>query len=393
MLLDSSLKTTFSGFYAQWPELLYGAIIVVAAVVVNRIVHAVCRIRDKHRNPIERLWLDAFLGALSGPLRMLVWVLAATIVADLFISGHDLPTLAKLFPPTRNVATILIAAWYLLRVTARAEHNIRERDQPEDKTAFDAIDKLVRALIFVLTVLVVLQTLGISIGGLLAFGGAAGIAFGFAAQSLVANLLGGLTIYASKIFKIGEAIILPGTDLAGDVQGIGWRSTQVLGWDGRPFYIPNSVFNSANLVNHSRLSRRVMSENVLLRYEDFDKVREVVRRGNDMLAERADINFGTFGFDNFGDAALKLHLYAWPQNTPEPTYLPYAEYVRIKHEVMTAIADIVVEEGCELVQPFSHVYLRGDGSEALTPSGPETGAMDTPAVPNTPASSGADANR
>src|SRR3546814_10370881 len=90
----------------------------------------------------------------------------------------------------------------------------------------------------------------------MAFGGAAGIAVGFAAQTLVANLFGGLTVYAGRIFKIGEDIILPNTKLAGTVQQIGWRATRVLGWDGKPFYVPNSIFNSSNMINHSRLSPR-----------------------------------------------------------------------------------------------------------------------------------------
>src|SRR3546814_6385261 len=73
--------------------------------------------------------------------------------------------------------------------------------------------------IFVTAALVILQTLGFSVAGLLALGGAGGIAIGFAAQSLVANLLGGLTIYASRPFKVGEWIIMSGTEVMGEEIG------------------------------------------------------------------------------------------------------------------------------------------------------------------------------
>lgn len=382
------MTTALETFYHHWPKLVYIVGIVIAALVIDRIVRKASSIFAARQNRIERVWVHAFLDTLGSPLRTLVWILAATIVATLFMHGDEPEMLVRLFPPARNVVVILVLAWYLLVMTLAAQRNMTARARAHgemlDQTAADAIGKLSRAIICILAALIILQTLGISIGGLLAFGGAAGIAVGFAAQSLVANLLGGLTVYASKIFDIGETIIIPGTKLAGTVERIGWRSTRVLGWDGRPFYVPNSMFNSANLVNHSRLVRREFSERILLRYKDYDKIQSIVRRVNEMLAQRADLNFFSFGFESFGDAALKLHVYAWPQNTPEPSYLPYAEYVRIKQEILMAIADIVIEEGCELIQPFSHVYLRGgEEQHALTGNG-----MPLPGAPEPPGATG-----
>src|SRR3546814_8604034 len=110
-----------------------------------------------------------------------------------------------------------------------------------------AIGKSGNAAIVVIAALVMMQTLGFSITSLLAFGGVAGIALGFAAQGLVANLLGGATIYASRPFKVGDHIIFPGTPStggyigwqAGEVQHIGWRATRILDWNGKPFFVPN----------------------------------------------------------------------------------------------------------------------------------------------------------
>src|SRR3546814_6957780 len=95
-----------------------------------------------------------------------------------------------------------------------------------DPTATDAIGKLARIAIFVTAALVILQTLGFSVAGLLALGGDGGIAIGFAAQSLVSYLFGGLTIYACRPFKVGEWIIMSGTDVMCEVQEIGWLSTR-----------------------------------------------------------------------------------------------------------------------------------------------------------------------
>src|SRR3546814_1918301 len=129
-----------------------------------------------------------------------------------------------------------------------------------DPTATDAIGKLARIAIFFTAALVILQTLGFSVSGLLALCGAGGIAIGCAAQSLVANLLGGLTIYASRPFKVGEWIIMSGTEVMGEVQEIGWRATRIMGFDRKPFYVPNSMFNTGVVINHSRMTNRRILE-------------------------------------------------------------------------------------------------------------------------------------
>src|SRR3546814_6829871 len=73
-----------------------------------------------------------------------------------------------------------------LRMVRRMESNMlaKAHDGGLDPTATDAIGKLARIAIFVTAALVILQTLGFSVAGLLALGGAGGIAIGFAAQSL-----------------------------------------------------------------------------------------------------------------------------------------------------------------------------------------------------------------
>ena len=55
--------------------------------------------------------------------------------------------------------------------------------------------------------------------------GIGGIAVGFAAKDLFANLLGGLTIYLDRPFTVGEWIRSPDKNIEGTVEQIGWRNT------------------------------------------------------------------------------------------------------------------------------------------------------------------------
>lgn len=345
--------------YAPWSVVINVFVIILAVLIINRIVQRVLRGIIKREDPAVAVWRHALLSALAPPLRATIWLVGLTIAANLLRdTDAEKPTmLSTLFPPARNVLAILVVAWFCLRVVGRVQENLHARadakGEPLDPTASDAIDKLVKASIVITAALVTMQSLGFSITSLLAFGGAAGIAVGFAAQSLVANLLGGLTVFATRIFKIGEYIIIPGTELMGGVEHIGWRATRVIGFDRKPFFVPNSTFNTTTVINHSRMTNRRIQEHVHLRYRDVDKVAAIVSDANRMLAEHPAIehDFFIFRFDSYGDFALKLFVYAFTVSTD------YSDYMETKEDILLKVADIIHQHGGELAIPVSTVHI------------------------------------
>ncbi len=352
----TTLKTTIGGLYDNWAPVAYTFLIVLAILVTNAVLRRVLRRLIPARGA-KHVWRDALLWALGPPLRAIIWVIGLSIAVEALTQGGNMSLLAHVFAPARNVATIVIVTWFVLRVVHRAERNLlaraRNRGQEVDPTAADAIGKLVRAAVFITAILVIMQTLGFSVAGILAFGGMGGIAVGFAAQSLVANLLGGLTIFASRPFKVGEYIILPGTELMGGVEHIGWRATRILGFDEKPFFVPNAVFNTSSVINHSRMHSRRIMEYMYIRYRDVDRVQAVVADANKMLNEHPGIrhDFFIFRFDSCGDHALKLFLYAFTVSTD------YTDYMVVKEDILLKIAGIVREHGAELAVPVSNVYM------------------------------------
>lgn len=363
---------------------VFPLVVVLLVFVFNQVVRRLLRARLRRVQPAQGMWRHAVLSSIGAPASALTWLLGAVLLKERLSPAGALPLLDRFYGPVLGVAVILVLTWFLLRLAEHAKANYvahhTAHNGPVDYTAVDAVSKLAQALVLVFAVISVLQQLQVPLASLLAFGGAAGIAVGFASQTLVANLFGGLTVYASRIFKIGEEIIFPGTPLAGMVEQIGWRSTRVRGWDGKPFYVPNSVFNSSNMVNHSRLTHRTISEHLLLGYRDLDKVEPLVQAAQQMLADHEEVGYFVFRFDQFGDGALKLILYAWVRTTPAGGFLSYADFMRIKQELLLAIAAIAGDLGCELMQPISNVHLHGAVTlpGATAPSGSEVAGPGTP---------------
>jgi MscS family membrane protein len=91
--------------------------------------------------------------------------------------------------------------------------------------------------------------IGVPALGLLAGVSIGGIAFALAAQSTVENLFGGISIFADRTFRVGDAIRF-GTS-TGTVEAIGPRSTRIRGVDGALTTVPNADLAKAQTTNIS----------------------------------------------------------------------------------------------------------------------------------------------
>ena len=182
----------------------------------------------------------------------------------------------------------------------------------------DALSKISRIVVVVVTVLAVMQTLGFSISGLLAFGGMGGIAVGFAAKDLLANFFGGLMIHLDRPFNVGELVRSPDKQIEGKVEHIGWRQTRIRTTNMTLIYVPNALFTANVVENPSRMSHRRIRETIGLRYDDLAKIGAIVEDVKTMLQNHPDIDNSqetVVAFDQFADSSLNLILQAFCKTT------------------------------------------------------------------------------
>lgn len=350
--------------HAFW---LFPLLLLLFLLIINKLLRWVFNgLKNKTPQDTHR-WRNALLNALEAPLILSMWLMGAMIAIHHYVpSENEHIALYKMISPAQKILFILIFAGFLFRLIHHVQSNYLNQADSHgteiDRTAVDAIKKIATVIVFLMMVLGIIQALGISITGLLAFGGAAGIAVGFAAQNLVSNLFGGLTVFASRIFKINDDIIIKDADLSGKVIHIGWRSTTIESWDGKRVYVPNSVFNTHNLINNSRLTHRTLSQDILLSYNDYSKIQEVVDAGNQWLSTREDLGYFVFRFSEFGETALKINLYAWVQSIPRGHFVPYAEFAKAQEEILIALADIAHQKGCH-VMPMNHLWINESSTQ------------------------------
>lgn len=119
------------------------------------------------------------------------------------------------------------------------------------------LSKLGRAILILLSLIAILQQLGVNVASLVVSLGVGSLAVGLAAQETLANLFAGFTLTLDRPFFVGDRIQLT-TGEVGDVEIIGMRSTRIRTPDETVVIIPNSVLVKDRLVNLSRPTRQLV---------------------------------------------------------------------------------------------------------------------------------------
>jgi MscS family membrane protein len=313
-------------------------------------------------------WDNTLVHAALKPLPMAIWVVGIAFAASI-VRKYTEDDFFSFVPMLRDVGIMLCIAWFFLRLIGEASDNyLRVRQavgEEVDRTTVDALSKLGRLVVVITTALVVMQTMGFSIGGLLAAGGIGGIAIGFAAKDLLANFFGGLTIYLDRPFDVGNWIRSPDKDIEGTVEMISWRHTRIRRFNKNPIYVPNSVFTTIVVENPSRMSHRRLSLTIGLRYEDIDVVAPIVDDIKAMLMTHPDIDEEQtliVNFNAFGSSSLDLMVYAFART------VVWVEFHAVKQDVLLKIAEIIDKHGAEIAFPTQTLHIASNPDADLMAS-------------------------
>jgi moderate conductance mechanosensitive channel len=183
----------------------------------------------------------------------------------------------------------LIASWTARRVIPRAvklalaRQRVDEMEVTEEAIAVEeqakrastlatVIVRTIEATAFVLAAIIALGEAGFQLGPLIAGAGVVGLAIGFGAQSLVADVLGGLFILFENQYTEGDVVNIAG--IGGTVSAVNLRRTVLRDIDGIVHTVPNGeVRISSNL---TRSFARVNLDVSVGYSEDLDRVRDVI---------------------------------------------------------------------------------------------------------------------
>ena len=230
-------------------------VLVVVCMVLNGLVrrHAANPKRANKRQAVytERLrnfayaLVHLFIWLLFIELGLRVWGLSMISFAE--GDGHEV-SLRLL-----GLAGTLIAAWLVWILADTAVHHALVRSRrglanARAQTMMPLIRNVMFVAIFIIAVIVALANMGMNVTPLLAGAGVIGLAIGFGAQSLVADLITGLFIIIEDSLAIDDYVDVGGH--LGTVEGLTIRTVRLRDIDGIVHTIPFSEIKS--IKNYSR---------------------------------------------------------------------------------------------------------------------------------------------
>lgn len=337
-------------------------------MLAHRIVNFLLR-----PSPVDNKSLPPLLIALvDRSIRLALIVAAAILLArawhfDISMVTEGDTLSVRLLRGGLNAALIILAAdfgWSLTRaLIARklgghegsAESGHASPQQARLRTLLPIFQNILFAVILVITILMVLSSLGIEIGPLIAGAGVVGVAIGFGAQTLVKDVISGMFYLLDDAFRVGEYI--QSGNYRGTVENFSLRSVKLRHHRGYLFTVP---FGELGAIQNMSRDWVIDKFSITVAYDtDLDKARKLIKKIGLELA--ADPEFSPHvieplklqGVEKFGDYGIELRM----KLKTKP-----GEQFTIRRKAFVVIKKTFEENGIHI--PFPTVYVQEGKSPA-----------------------------
>ncbi|MBR1456565.1 MAG: mechanosensitive ion channel [Oscillospiraceae bacterium] len=163
-------------------------------------------------------------------------------MSNLTLGGYALSTLI-------TAALSLVICLIAMKVVTNVVGKVLSRSTKLDGTLQNFIRSAIKAILWVLTAIIVANALGIPTASLVALVSVAGLALSLSVQNLLSNLFSGITLLVNKPFATGDFVEIAGK--TGVVRNIGLFYTKLDTLDNVAISIPNGDVTGASVVDYS----------------------------------------------------------------------------------------------------------------------------------------------
>ena len=154
--------------------------------------------------------------------------------------------LDKLLSGVFALVVCLLCIWLLMKLTDKALANSKRLDG----ALRGFIRSVIRAAMWIITGIIVADSLGIPTTSLVALVSIAGLALSLSIQNIMSNLFSGVTLLMAKPFTAGDFVDIGGK--SGTIKIVGMFYTVMDTGDNSVISIPNGDVTSSSVINYSK---------------------------------------------------------------------------------------------------------------------------------------------
>ena len=328
------------------------AVLLVITIIAHFVLGGILKQITKHSGSTKTQIDDYLIGAISAPLKLLIWY------GWLYFSLKELTSEIQSLNDIVGyiaIAPVFILTWGVLRLISSVESYLLEAEGNVDKDSIRLFTRLIKILFVFAIILGVAQFYGYAVSSILTLGGVGGIVVGFAAKDMLANVFGGLMIQMDKPFSTGDWIRTSDKSIEGVVEKIGWRMTRIRTFNKNPVYVPNSIFATIPIETPSRMTNRQIHEFIGIRYDDIAQMESIIKKVEELLINSENIDNDQpcrVNFDLFNASSLDFVIWAFSSLTDA------GEFKKFKGKLLLDIAQIIADHGAEIAYPTQTLHIQ-----------------------------------
>jgi len=258
------------------------------------------------------------------------------------------------------LAVVILAVTFVIARLVTGFLNLyNTRYKQAEGVSISLFENIVKLIIFLIGVMIVLQTLGISITPLLTALGIGGLAVALALQDTLSNFFAGLVIIISGHIKRGDYVELESGE-KGYVSDITWKHTVIRAIPNNMIIVPNSKLSSTILTNYYQPQKDILVRiDVGVGYDsDLKKVEKVtVEVAKEVMLE---VQGGVTSFEpylryhTFSDFSINFTVILCADE--------YFDQYLVKHEFIKRLHERYLKEGIVIPFPIRTIQMMKDGT-------------------------------
>lgn len=264
--------------------------------------------------------------------------------------------------PNLIVAILIMVAFvYLARLARRWTYRLLGR-----VSEYRAVNRLLSTMVFVALLAVgamialTVMNLDTAVASILGAAGILGLAVGFAAQSMVENLIAGILISLRRPLREGD--LVETNDVYGVVQEINLRATVIATGPGQTVYVPNGQVVRSKLVNYTKLGQRRIDIECGVSYaDDLEKAKRVAIAAIEELPDRVEGRGVDLFYREFGGSSINFLLTYWIPFTKH-----HGEFMAAQSEAVMALKRAFDENDISIPFPIRTLDFGIEGGVALS---------------------------
>jgi MscS family membrane protein len=245
------------------------------------------------------------------------------------------------------IAMVILLTWLTKRVLelgfTDARGMLRGRSHASTKSLMLLVERLIKAILVVVSIVIVLILLGVESKTALAALGVVGVALALGAQKTVENLLGGVFLLSDKALAVGDYCRIG--NQSGTVEDVTLRSVRIRTSEQSLVSLPAGSLAQTGIENFATREKFLVQTMLRLRYgTTVGQVRQVLEGARGLITQNANIERETSDVRlvNFSAQAIELELFAYVLTAD-------AEKFRaVREELLLQLASLVEAAGSAL---------------------------------------------